>query len=60
MSANVTQKRHNPILTTDIMWQIVASRGHVAALPRWLAEAYAGKVAIRLVRLGQKGIGQIA
>ena len=58
MPANVTPKRHKVIETTDIMLQMVASGRGVAALPRWLVEEYAGKVAIKPVRLGKKGIAK--
>jgi LysR family transcriptional regulator for metE and metH len=55
MPANVVPKRHKVIETTDIMLQMVASGRGVAALPRWLAEEYADKVAVSAVRLGAQG-----
>ncbi|MFM0271174.1 LysR family transcriptional regulator [Paraburkholderia aspalathi] len=58
MPANVMPKRHKVIETTDIMLQMVASGRGVAALPRWLVEEYAGKVAISPVRLGKRGIAK--
>ncbi|MFL9873037.1 LysR family transcriptional regulator [Paraburkholderia megapolitana] len=58
MPANISPKRHKVIETTDIMLQMVASGRGVAALPRWLVEEYASKVAIKPVRLGKKGIAK--
>ncbi|SAL53042.1 LysR family transcriptional regulator [Caballeronia sordidicola] len=58
MPANVVPKRHKVIETTDIMLQMVASGRGVAALPRWLVEEYANKVAVSAVRLGAKGIAK--
>ncbi|WP_438390043.1 LysR family transcriptional regulator [Caballeronia sp. DA-9] len=58
MPANVVPKRHKVIETTDIMLQMVASGRGVAALPRWLVEEYADKVAVSAVRLGAKGIAK--
>ncbi|CAN7767441.1 LysR family transcriptional regulator [Caballeronia sp. dw_19] len=58
MPANVMPKRHKVIETTDIMLQMVASGRGVAALPRWLVEEYADKVAVNAVRLGKKGIAK--
>ena len=40
------------------MLQMVASGRGVAALPRWLAEEYASKLAICVVRLGREGIAK--
>lgn len=54
--AGVHPKRHKPIETTDIMLQMVVSGRGVAALPRWLVDEYAGKLAIHPVRLGSRGI----
>ena len=51
-------RRHKTIETTDIMLQMVASGRGVAALPRWLAEEYASKLAICVVRLGREGIAK--
>jgi LysR family transcriptional regulator for metE and metH len=58
MPANVMPKRHKVIETTDIMLQMVASGRGVAALPRWLVEEYADKVAVSAVRLGAQGIAK--
>lgn len=54
--ANVVPKRHKVIETTDIMLQMVASGRGVAALPRWLAEEYAGFMSLTPLRLGKKGV----
>ncbi|WP_027796248.1 LysR family transcriptional regulator [Paraburkholderia acidipaludis] len=54
--ANMVPKRHKVIETTDIMLQMVASGRGVAALPRWLAEEYAGWMPLTPVQLGKKGI----
>lgn len=54
--AGFAPKRHKTIETTDIMLQMVASRRGVAALPRWLVEEYAEKMAVVPVRLGRGGI----
>jgi LysR family transcriptional regulator for metE and metH len=56
MPAGVAPHRHKSIETTDIMLQMVASGRGVAALPRWLVEEYAGKMAVTAVRLGPHGI----
>jgi LysR family transcriptional regulator for metE and metH len=56
MPAGVAPHRHKSIETTDIMLQMVASGRGVAALPRWLVEEYAGKMAVTAVRLGPQGI----
>jgi LysR family transcriptional regulator for metE and metH len=40
------------------MLQMVASGRGVAALPRWLVDEYAGKLAIKPVRLGRHGIAK--
>ena len=58
LPAGCRPKRHKTIETTDIMLQMVASGRGVAALPRWLAEEYALKLAIRVVRLGPGGIAK--
>ncbi len=54
--AGIYPKRHKPIETTDIMLQMVVNGRGVAALPRWLVEEYAHKLAIHAVRLGEHGI----
>ena len=56
--ANVVPRRHKVIETTDIMLQMVASGRGVAALPRWLAEEYAGWMPLMPLRLGKKGIAK--
>lgn len=56
--ANVVPRRHKVIETTDIMLQMVASGRGVAALPRWLAEEYAGWMPLAPLRLGKKGIAK--
>ncbi|MBN3806168.1 LysR family transcriptional regulator [Paraburkholderia sp. Ac-20336] len=56
--ANVVPRRHKVIETTDIMLQMVASGRGVAALPRWLAEEYAGWMPITPLQLGRKGIAK--
>ena len=58
MPAGVSPKRQKAIETTDIMLQMVASDRGVAALPRWLAEEYAQKMAVTPVRLGRHGIAK--
>ena len=56
--ANAVPRRHKVIETTDIMLQMVASGRGVAALPRWLAEEYAGWMPLTPLRLGKKGIAK--
>lgn len=56
LPAGVAPRRHKTIETTDIMLQMVASGRGVAALPRWLALEYAGRMAVVPVRLGPHGI----
>jgi LysR family transcriptional regulator for metE and metH len=58
LPAGCAPKSRKVIETTDIMLQMVASGRGVAALPRWLVDEYAGKVAIKPVRLGQHGIAK--
>ena len=58
MPTGVTPRRHKTIETTDIMLQMVASGRGVAALPRWLAQEYAGKMDVVPVRLGRHGIAK--
>jgi LysR family transcriptional regulator for metE and metH len=58
MPAGVTPRRHKTIETTDIMLQMVESGRGVAALPRWLAEEYAAKMAVVALRLGRRGIAK--
>lgn len=54
--AGCAPARLRPIETTDIMLEMVASGRGVAALPRWLAEDHAKRLAISWVRLGKGGI----
>lgn len=56
LPAGCMPKKHKVIETTDIMLQMVASGRGVAALPGWLVEEYAAKVAICPIRLGRDGI----
>jgi len=58
MPAGITPRRQKSIETTDIMLQMVASDRGVAALPRWLAEEYAGKMPVVPLRLGRTGIAK--
>jgi LysR family transcriptional regulator for metE and metH len=58
LPAGVSPRRHKTIETTDIMLQMVASGRGVAALPRWLADEYAEKMAVTPVRLGKAGIAK--
>jgi len=58
MPAGILPRRHKTIETTDIMLQMVASGRGVAALPRWLAQEYAQKMAVVPVRLGSAGIAK--
>ena len=44
------------IETTDIMLQMVASGRGITALPRWLVNEYAEKMALRGVQLGRHGV----
>lgn len=56
--AGVVPKQHKTLETTDIMLQMVASDRGVAALPRWLAQEYATKLPLAIVRLGESGIAK--
>ena len=56
LPARITPKQHKTIETTDIMLQMVASGRGVAALPRWLVDEYAGRMAVAPVRLGPEGV----
>ncbi|GAB3436030.1 LysR substrate-binding domain-containing protein [Giesbergeria sinuosa] len=58
LPAGVLPRRHKPIENTDIMLQMVASGRGVTALPRWLVEEYAVRLAIKPVRLGPQGIAK--
>ena len=54
--AGVHPRVHKTIESTDLMLQMVAAGRGVAALPRWLVEENADKVAVAPVRLGHKGV----
>ncbi len=56
--ANCRPKKHKSIEATDIMLQLVAAGRGVAALPHWLVNEYANKMAIQAVRLGKAGISK--
>lgn len=56
--AGITPRQHKTIETTDMILQMVASGRGVAALPRWLVEEYAAKVAVTPVRLGPAGVAK--
>ncbi|WP_091995083.1 LysR family transcriptional regulator [Paraburkholderia lycopersici] len=56
--ANIAPRRHKTIETTDIMLQMVASGRGVAALPRWLAEEYADRMPLVVLKLGKEGIAK--
>ncbi|NLP59602.1 LysR family transcriptional regulator [Paraburkholderia sacchari] len=56
--ASIVPRRHKTIETTDIMLQMVASQRGVAALPRWLAEEYADRMPLAIVKLGKQGIAK--
>lgn len=56
LPAGISPKRHKPIETTDIIFQMVASGRGVSALPRWLVEEYASKFDVIPVPLGKQGI----
>lgn len=56
LPAGCAPRQRKTIETTDIMLQMVASGRGVAALPRWLVDEYAGRMAVAPVRLGQEGV----
>ena len=56
--AHCTPKKHKSIEATDIMLQLVAAGRGVAALPHWLVNEYADKMAIQAVRLGKAGVSK--
>lgn len=58
LPAGCTPLKHKTMETTDIMLQMVAAGRAVAALPRWLVDEYADKMAIVPVRLGPLGIAK--
>ena len=56
LPAGCAPRQRKTIETTDIMLQMVASGRGVAALPRWLVEEYAGRMAVAPLRLGRDGV----
>jgi len=56
LPAGCAPRQRKTIETTDIMLQMVASGRGVAALPRWLVDEYAGRMAVAPVRLGHEGV----
>jgi LysR family transcriptional regulator for metE and metH len=56
--AGIAPRQHKTIETTDILLQMVASGRGVTALPRWLAEQYAERLALVPLRLGARGIAK--
>lgn len=58
LPAGLMPKRRKIIETTDIMLQMVAGGRGVAALPGWLADEYAQKMAISSVRMGRRGLAK--
>lgn len=56
--AHCRPKEHKSIEATDIMLQLVAAGRGVAALPHWLVNEYADKMAIQAVRLGKSGVSK--
>jgi LysR family transcriptional regulator for metE and metH len=54
--AGITPRAHKSIESTDLMMQMVAAGRGVAALPRWLVEEYAARMAVVALRLGRKGV----
>ena len=56
--AGVNPRVHKTIESTDLMLQMVAAGRGVAALPRWLVEENAARVAVAPVRLGRHGVAK--
>jgi len=56
--AHCRPNEHKSIEATDIMLQLVAAGRGVAALPHWLVDEYAEKMAIKAVRLGRAGVSK--
>ena len=54
--AGITPRAHKVIESTDLILQMVAAGRGVAALPRWLVEEYAARVAVVPLRLGRRGV----
>ncbi|ALK96117.1 LysR family transcriptional regulator [Massilia sp. WF1] len=58
LPAGCLPRKHKVIETTDILLQMVAAGRGVTALPRWLVEEYAPKMALTSVRLGERGVAK--
>ncbi|HEY0296343.1 MAG TPA: LysR family transcriptional regulator [Bordetella sp.] len=58
LPAHCMPRRHKVVEATDIMLQMVEAGRGVTALPGWLVEEYAGKMAIEPLRLGRRGIAK--
>ncbi|APZ43993.1 LysR family transcriptional regulator [Acidihalobacter ferrooxydans] len=56
LPAGVRPRRRKLIETTDIMLQMVAGGRGVAALPRWLVDEYADRIAVTPRPIGPQGI----
>lgn len=56
--AGVAPRLHKAVENTEVLVQLVASDRGVTAIPRWLAEEYAARLPLSVVRLGQQGIGK--
>ena len=56
--AGIQPRRHKPIETTEIMFQMVAGGRGVAALPRWLVEENSSGFSVFPVRLGEEGVAK--
>lgn len=56
LPADVVPKKRKALESTDIMLQMVESGRGVTALPGWLVKEYARRLAIKSIRLGQRGI----
>lgn len=59
LPAGCAPRERKTIETTDIMLQMVASGRGVAALPRWLVDEYADRMAVAPLRLGDGVFKQI-
>jgi len=58
LQSDSSPKKHKEIETTDIMMHMVTAGRGVAALPGWLIDEYAKKLAIKSLRLGTEGISK--
>ncbi len=58
LPAGCRPAKHKTMEATEILLQMVASGRGVAALPRWLVNEYADKMAIAAISLGKKGINR--